>query len=243
MRESESPLIGAGDALFLDFDGTLAPLGPDREAIRLPEGLDTVLTRLASRLDGALAVISGRGLADLSARVPAGLWRLGAHGLEVAPPDGPPEPAPAPLPEGVLAPVARLAGAMPGLVLERKGAVAALHYRARPDAAARCLAAAREAASRASGLKVQPGRMVVEIKPEAADKGRALAAMMARPGWRGRRPVAVGDDATDEDMIRAAQMLGGLGIHVGDGDSAASMRLPDPAAVAALLARAAAKSS
>jgi len=237
------PAIGAGDALFLDFDGTLAPLGPDRDAIRLSEGLGEVLAVLAGRLDGALAVISGRSLADLSARVPEGLWRLGAHGLEVAPPHGPPEPPPAPLTDEALGPLERLAEATPGLALERKGAVAALHFRARPEAAAACLAAAGEAARHAPGLKVQPGKMVVELKPEDADKGRALAAMMTRPGWRGRRPVAVGDDATDEDMIRAAEALGGLGIHVGDGESAARARLPDPASLAALLAHAAAKSS
>ncbi|RMH46076.1 MAG: trehalose-phosphatase, partial [Alphaproteobacteria bacterium] len=82
MSGQDPPRLARGDALFLDFDGTLAEIGPDPDAITLPAGAAALLDGLAAALGGAVAVISGRGLADLAGRVPAGLWRIGAHGLE-----------------------------------------------------------------------------------------------------------------------------------------------------------------
>ena len=78
--------------------------------------------------------------------------------------------------------------------------------------------------------------MVVEVKPAAAHKGAALRALAARPPFAGRRPVMLGDDTTDEDAIAAAEALGGIGVKVGPGASAATLRAPDPAAVRAWLA-------
>ena len=74
----------------------------------------------------------------------------------------------------------------------------------------------------------QPGKMVVEVKPDAAHKGRALRRLAGAPPFAGRRPVMFGDDTTDEDAIAAAQDLGGLGIKVGHGATAARLRAPDP---------------
>ena len=196
-------------------------------------------TDLAHRLGGAVAILSGRDVRDLAARTPAALWRLGGHGLEVLPPDAAAPAAPPPLPEPVLAPLRALA-ARPGLRLELKGPVAALHYRAAPDAEGDALAAAKRAAAAGDDLVWQAGKMVVEVKPAAAHKGTALRALASRPPFAGRRPVMLGDDTTDEDAIAAAQALGGLGVKVGPGDSAARLRAPDPAAVRAWIAREAA---
>lgn len=228
----EALQLTPGDALFLDFDGTLVDLGPDPDAIWLPGGMAEVLTDVAAALDGALAVISGRDLADLARRVPSDLWRIGGHGLAVAAPRAPlPEALPPPGAE-VLAPLER-AAARPGVRLELKGPVAALHYRAAPEAEAACLSAAREAAGEA--LIVQHGKCVVEVKPAEANKGRALAAALAHPPFAGRRPIMVGDDTTDEDAMAAAQSFGGLGVKVGEGASAANHYTPDPAALSAWL--------
>jgi trehalose 6-phosphate phosphatase len=82
--------------------------------------------------------------------------------------------------------------------------------------------------------------MVVEVKPAAAHKGRALRRLAAQAPFAGRRPVMLGDDTTDEDAIAAAQALGGIGVKVGEGVSVARLRTPDPAAVRAWLAREAA---
>lgn len=228
--------VGAGDALFFDLDGTLAEIGPDPDAIFLPPATADALARLAARLGGALALISGRDLRDLASRTPAAVWRAGAHGLEVAAPgDALPAP-PAPPPEAALAPL-RAAAQAPGVRLELKGPVAALHYRAAPDAEAACLTAAAAAAAGLAGYVMQAGKMVVEIKPDRAHKGRALRDIAAIAPFAGRRPIMFGDDATDEDAIEAAQALGGLGVKVGSGDSAARLRAPDPAAVRAWIER------
>ena len=122
--------------------------------------------------------------------------------------------------------------------LELKGPVAALHYRAAPEAEAACLAAAAAAAAAAPGLvapaRQDGGRGQARRRPQ----GRARsAASPAAPPFAGRRPVMLGDDTTDEDAIAAAQDLGGLGVKVGPGATAARLRAPDPAAVRAWLAR------
>jgi len=223
-------------ALFLDFDGTLTELGADPDAIVLPEGTHRALERLSARLEGALARVSGRDLRDLMARTPAAVWRIGGHGLEVlAPgadrPDAPPRP-PAP----VLTALREIA-ARPGVRLELKGPVVALHYRAAPEAEGACLAAAAAAAATIPGLVHQAGKMVVEVKPAIAHKGRALRRMMEGAPFAGRLPVMLGDDTTDEDAIVAAQALGGIGVKVGGGPSAAILRAPEPAAVRAWIAR------
>lgn len=121
--------------------------------------------------------------------------------------------------------------------LELKGPIAALHFRAAPQAETACRAAAEAAAASVAGYIAQAGKMVVEVKPDQAHKGRSLRFLAAAPPFADRRPVMIGDDATDEDAIEAAQSLGGIGVKVGPGDSAARLRAPDPAAVRAWIAR------
>jgi trehalose 6-phosphate phosphatase len=228
--------LGPADGLFLDLDGTLAEIVADPDAVQLPTETAEALVRLARRLGGALAVLSGRDVRDLARRTPAGVWRIGGHGLEVLPPGADPPPPPSPLANAVLAPLRALA-ARPGIRLELKGPVAALHYRAAPDAEFDAKAAAQAAAAAGEGLVWQAGKMVVEVKPAAAHKGTALRARAAQPPFADRRPVMLGDDTTDEDAIAVAQGLGGIGVKVGPGASAATLRAPDPAAVRAWLAR------
>jgi len=223
--------LGDGDALFLDFDGTLAEIREHPDAVRLPRESARAATALAARLGGAVAVISGRDLRDLDGRVPVSLWRIGRHGLEVRAPgeaagDNGEQPA-AP----VLGALEAVTASHPGVWLERKGPIVALHFRAVPEAAVACLEAARRAAALVPDHVVQSGKMVVEVKPRAANKGRAVRAMMEQPPFRGRRPVVVGDDATDEDAFAVANELGGITVKVGDGATCATLRAPDPQAV------------
>jgi len=242
LGDLEELRLGGNEALFLDFDGTLAEIIADPDAVTLPPATSAALQKLAAFLGGAVALISGRDIRDLASRTPDAVWRAGGHGLDVAAPGAllpPPRGAP---PEAVLAPL-RAAAAKPGVRLELKGPVAALHYRLAPDAEADCLAAAGQAAAAAPGHVVQAGKMVVEVKPAEAHKGRALRRLSSRKPFEGRRPLMLGDDATDEDAFAAAEALGGLAVKVGEGPSRARLRAPGPAAVRAWLDREAAAAS
>lgn len=230
MSDLDGLRLRCSDALFLDFDGTLAEIGPDPGAIVLPGETLEALERLAARLDGALALLSGRDLRDLAKRTPFGVWRAGGHGLEVlAPGASPPRTAlsaPAALLDALSA-LERIAGVW----IEVKGPVIALHYRAAREAEQTCRRVAEDALTAAPGYRLQAGKMIVELKPEGADKGAALRRLCRQAPFAGRRPVMLGDDTTDEDAMRAAQDLGGIAVKVGAGESVADLRTPDPAAV------------
>lgn len=228
-------LIRPDTALFLDFDGTLAPIQDDPETVEMVDGLAQILMTLSGRLDGALAVISGRGAADLSTRVDTALWRIGTHGLEVCPP-GTAAPEPESAPADLIHALDRLVELTPGAWLETKGEVLALHYRQVPHAGISLFELMQDLVAGYAGYTAQHGKMVIEAKPKRANKGRALEAAMQQPPFAGRVPLMIGDDSTDEDAMRAALELGGSAVKVGNEASAAPWRLADPAAVARWLA-------
>lgn len=205
-----------GSALFLDFDGTLVDLAETPDAIRVSPQLGPLLDRLRRRLDGRLAIISGRSLADLERHVPSsGIAFSGSHGLELRLADGTRLPLSVPIGlDDVRERVRRFADGADGLLVEEKPAGIALHYRLAPEESERAdrfmdaLAAER-------GWTVQRGNKVVELRPRGATKGDALRAFMTEPKFRAARPVFVGDDLTDEHAFMAAADLGGAGILVG----------------------------
>lgn len=203
-------------SLFLDFDGTLTDIVPTPDAVRVSAGLVALLDRLHDRLDCRLALLSGRGARELAALVsPLRLMITGSHGQELLRPDGELEGrAPAPLPADAIAQMQALASAHPGVLIEEKPHGAAIHFRRAPAAEGACRAAAFTLADR-TGLVVQPGKMVFELKPAGADKGRVLRDLMATPPFAGHAPVFAGDDLTDEHGFAAARALGGHGILVG----------------------------
>ena len=226
-----------GAALFLDFDGTLVEIAESPGGIRVPAALRTLLSRLAERLGGRVAIVSGRALADLAGHLQVpGIRLAGSHGLEIGLAGG--GAAPVAVPAGLAAAheeVARFAAGAPGLVVEAKPAGVALHFRQAPHrepAVADFLAALAVR----TGLSLQRGKMVIELRPPGADKGSVVRTLMAEPPFAGARPVFVGDDLTDEHGFVAAQAMGGAGILVGrGGPSAARFRLESVAAVAAWL--------
>ena len=230
-----------GAALFLDFDGTLVELAEAPDAIRVPPDLAPMLNRLRRRLNGRLAIISGRSLADLERHVPcAGIAFSGSHGLELRLTDGTRIPLSVPIGfDDVRRRVLRFAERAEGLLVEEKPAGIALHFRQAPAEAERA-AAFMERLAKDRGLSVQHGSMVAELRPRGADKGDALRAFMTEPEFTGARPVFVGDDLTDEHAFEAAAALGGAGILVGaPRDTAARYRLESVAAVADWLGAAA----
>jgi trehalose 6-phosphate phosphatase len=226
-----------GAALFLDFDGTLVELADTPDAIAVPAGLAPMLERLRRLLDGRLAIVSGRSLADLERHLPLhGTAFSGSHGLELQLADGTRLPLSVPIGlDDVRARVEAFAAAAPGLLVEEKPAGIALHYRLAPDAGPKAeefMAALAEE----RGLEVQRGAMVAELRPTGATKGDAIRAFMTEPEFAGARPLFMGDDLTDEHGFAAAAALGGAGILVGpERESAARYRLGSVAEAAAWL--------
>lgn len=211
------PLLDLGRvSLFVDLDGTIAPLEATPEAVGPSSVPAPLLDALLTRLGGRLAIVSGRSLADLDrvfeGRIPAlaavhGLVRRRGDGqvIELAGPGRVTE---------AVADLTALAKADPALLVENKGAAVALHYRRHPEAGAACRDLARRLGERLD-LPVLDGDMVVELRAPGPDKGAALRAFMSEAPFKGFTPVFLGDDLTDEDGFRAALRLGGFGVIVG----------------------------
>jgi trehalose 6-phosphate phosphatase len=203
-------------ALFLDLDGTLAAIEPRPDQVIAEPERTHLLDRLAAALDGRLAVISGRALGDIDRILDGAVQALaGVHGLQRRRADGSVVAAepPAGLTEARHALITGLPE-VPGLLVEDKGVAVAIHYRQAPDCADEVTGLCKAAAAR-YGLELQPGDMVVELRPPGADKGDAIEAFMAEPPFKGATPVFVGDDLTDENGFRAVRDLGGYGVLVG----------------------------
>ncbi|HRK62820.1 MAG TPA: trehalose-phosphatase [Terricaulis sp.] len=213
--------------MFFDLDGTLAEIADTPEAVRLDARMRSLLVDIVRA--GACAVLTGRAVAEadriLEGVVPA---IAGLHGLEsrMAPSTWLRQEARADAVRIIAARFEReIATGQLDARLEDKGASIALHYRHAPHAETRIREAA-ERAARAAGLKTLSGKCVIEIIPHGADKGHALRAFMHAAPFVGRRPVAVGDDVTDESAFEAANALGGYSVLVGPARrSAAQFRL------------------
>lgn len=243
--EDEDPLPGppplpdkASAALFLDFDGTLVEIAPRPDAIEVPARLFPLLTRLHQELDGALALVSGRALADIERHLPDFPGDIAAgHGAEFRI-DGVRQAghaAPREMLDEIAAELNALAGEVPGLLVEEKATGVVLHYRGAPDARDRARDAVEVYLDRLPGYALQTAHMAFELRPEAATKDAALTRLMASAPYVGRRPVFAGDDDTDEPALRHAMSMGGVGIRIGTRDSSVPWTLPGPAALIDLL--------
>ncbi|HEY1604657.1 MAG TPA: trehalose-phosphatase [Allosphingosinicella sp.] len=243
--DAPPPLSLAGTALFLDFDGTLVELADAPDLIRIPDTLPPLLARLAELLEGRLAIVSGRAIADLERHLGRTACAVsGAHGFELRLADGRRLAGAAPgLLAAIRSDVARFAATAPGLLVEEKPGGIAIHYRRAPREEGRVAAFLAGLAER-TGLVLQRGKMVVELRPPGADKGEALRRMMTEPPFAGARPLFVGDDLTDEHAFAAAAALGGAGVLVGaPRPTAARWLLPGVPAVARWLEEAAARAA
>jgi trehalose 6-phosphate phosphatase len=209
-------------ALFLDVDGTLLPIAATPEAVRPDPALLPLIERLRRASDEALALVSGRSLANLDQLfAPLRLAAAGLHGRERRRADGSlvPHPEVSPLLTRLRPRLAAYAAARPGLLVEDKGDSLALHYRQAPERGAALRRFARRLARAEPELHVLTGRKVVELQPRGADKGKAIEAFLAEPPFAGRRPVFAGDDTTDEHGFAAVNALGGLSLRVIDDET------------------------
>jgi trehalose 6-phosphate phosphatase len=220
--------------LFLDIDGTLLDYAPTPEEVQVDEALLDLLRTLDHSCQGAVALISGRSIADIDALLdPLCLAVAGIHGCERRDASG-----------NMLRPTfeetslrefrARLGilvRPLDGIWIEDKGCALALHFR---------LAPRLESPLRAVLQRLQPllppdyefldGDHVIELKPAAHSKATAVQAFMQEAPFAGRFPVYIGDDITDQDGFVAVQRFNGLAIGVGDCVTVET-RLPDPRAV------------
>jgi trehalose 6-phosphate phosphatase len=227
-------------ALFLDFDGTLVELAPQPDAVVVPPDLPPLLQRLETALQGALATVSGRPIAEIDAYLaPARLAASGAHGAELRAAGGEAvrvvgERLPEDLRVALNAIVADLGRRWPGLRTEDKGTSFAVHYRHAP-AAAPALSKALATLPLGDRWQLLGGHCVYELKARSRSKADAVRDLMAEPAFAGRRPIFLGDDVTDLDGMAAAAALGGAGIAVGGIAADVEWRLANPAAVKAWL--------
>lgn len=219
-------------ALFLDFDGTMVDIAAQPNAVEVPQPLIGALRNLNDYLHGAVAVISGRPIAQLDAFLqPLQLPVAGVHGAERRDARGELHLLHTHPLDRVEAAARALAFANDGLLVENKRGSIALHYRQRPDLEDRCVATMQAAVAESPGLTLLRGKMVVEAKPGGASKGRAIEDFLQEPPFAGRTPVFIGDDITDEVGFSTVQRLGGIGVKVGEGASVAWRRIADPAAL------------
>ncbi|QUS36399.1 trehalose-phosphatase [Falsirhodobacter algicola] len=245
MTDPLAPLAASPDhyALFLDIDGCLIDLAPTPDGIVVPDGLPETLARLSGRMGGALALVTGRKTEWVDATFGRAFPMAGLHGFERRRADGSVQEVP--VPPGLDLARDRLArfAHEPGLVLEDKGIAVAVHYRQAPARRAEVeQAMAALAAEIGPAWELQSGKSVVELRPAGASKGAAVRAFLQEEPFRGRIPVTIGDDVTDETMFPVANAMGGLSIRIADPSEPTEARahLPSPAALRACLERIAA---
>lgn len=229
MISSDAPLT-----LLLDFDGTLVPIGPTPDAIEVSGELRALVAEASERLDGRVALISGRSLDQLDALWGRSLWPVtvaASHGLELRHDGHRRAPPPANIFARLIREIETKFPAGSGVVIELKSFGVGLHYRLAPGRREAVRAWAQERAAE-HDLIIQPGDMVFELRLPGADKGDAVRTIMRLPHFAGSRPVYIGDDLTDVPAIAAARAFGGSGIAVGERIAAhADEVLPSPAAV------------
>jgi len=220
-------------------DGTLLDIAPTPDAVRVDDDLRQLLFEVATALDGAVALVSGRDIESLDRLFDPQRWpAAGLHGLERRDAEG-----------GLHRHArgrksldeARLqllyhVGRLPGILIEDKGISLAVHYRAAPELETLLRRAMADIAARlAPEYHVLDGNRVLELKPTAATKADAVRAFLDEPPFAGRRPIYVGDDVTDLDGFAAVERLGGVSVAVGDRVNA-QLRVASPRDVRALLA-------
>lgn len=235
-------------ALFLDFDGTLAPIVDDPAASRMPDAVGATVEALADRL-GVVALVSGRPASFLAERAQVtGPRRLGLYGLEewrdgraVARPEAARWQHEV---DEATAQLRRALADLEGVTIEDKGLSVAVHWRNAPDRAAaeQAVTVAMQRTAEATGLAREPGKLVDELRPAVAwDKGFAVGAVVDEVG--ATAVAYVGDDLGDVAAFRVVKELGGWGVAVDHGEEtpeevvrAADLVVAGTAGVAELLA-------
>jgi trehalose 6-phosphate phosphatase len=207
-------------AILLDIDGTLLDLAPTPREVWVPPSLSKTLGRLLIRTSGALALVSGRSLNDIDLIfAPEQFPAVGGHGAEMrisTDSEAVATHAP-PMDKELKRRLAAIAKLSPGILLEDKGYSLALHYRLAPHAEKAIYAAVSliRADLPNAPIEVLPGKCVCEIKHSGFNKATGVLELMTHEPFKGRRPIFIGDDVTDEAVFGIMPDLGGLAFSVG----------------------------
>src|SRR5437868_13161308 len=229
-------------AILLDIDGTLLDLMPTPREVWVPPGLSKTLNRLVRRTNGALALVSGRSLNDIDLIFAPDLFpAVGGHGAEMRiEPDSESVDAHAPpLDKELKRRLAAIAKLSPGILLEDKGYSLALHYRLAPHAEKAIYAAVSliRADLPNAPIEVLPGKCVCEIKHSGFTKASGVIELMTHDPFKGRRPIFIGDDVTDESVFAIMPELRGLAFSVGRRAKGVVSHFDEPRDVRQWLAR------
>jgi trehalose 6-phosphate phosphatase len=222
-------------AWFFDVDGTLVEIASSPASVIVHDELPDLIAQLHFLSGGAVSLITGRAVADVDRFLPMpGISVAGQHGLELRTADGtfiPASSVDVDL-QDVTAALEDAAARHPGLLVEFKGESIALHYRNVPRLAGYAHRLMRSLRERyAPDFAVRKGKRVVELIHHSADKGAAIRKLMKTEPFKGRTPVFLGDDVTDESGFAVVNELSGVSIKVGPGPTLASWRLNDVSAV------------
>jgi trehalose 6-phosphate phosphatase len=228
-------------AILLDIDGTLLDLAPTPREVWVPPGLSKTLNRLLVRTSGALALVSGRSLNDIDLIfAPEQFPGVGGHGAEMrvsADSEAVATHAP-PMDRELKRRLAAIAKLSPGILLEDKGYSLALHYRLAPHAEKAIYAAVSliRADLPNAPIEVLPGKCVCEIKHSGFTKATGVLELMTHEPFKGRRPIFIGDDVTDESVFAIMPDLKGLAFSVGRRAQGVAGHFDEPSDVRAWLA-------
>jgi len=234
MGKNSPPPLTLDSCLFLDVDGTLIDFSDSPLQSVVDEKLKSLLTAVLKKLDGALALVSGRTIARLDELFsPLHFAAAGLHGIERRDLNGAFRGAG--FGDSRLNPLKvslqEITSAHPNTYFEDKGRSIAMHFRNAPEQEPIIRQLLVEAvASLGSHYHIQEGHFVLEIKPSGFSKGTAIKAFLKEQPFSGRKPVFIGDDLTDRDGFRAVEDRAGMSIAVGDRVDA-QWHLQDPAAV------------
>ena len=222
-------------ALFLDIDGTLLEHQAHPEGVKVDEDLRRLIRETYIRLDGALALVTGRTIAMADRLfLPLELPVAGLYGVEMRMKPGDPA-KPAEEPAALTAVIEKLMdrlGPIDGIYFERKGPVLAIHLRAAPEMLAEVEAAAEEALPALENYRIVAGNAGLELMPIDVVKATAIERFLKIEPFAGRRAVFIGDDTSDESGFEYVNSIGGLSIRVKpNGPTAATKTVPNVAAV------------
>jgi trehalose 6-phosphate phosphatase len=207
------------NALLLDIDGTILDIAATPFAVRVPSYLKHALGRLIDRTGGAVAFVSGRAINDIDRLfAPLEAAAIGGHGAEIRMPGAEKERCfDRQIDDQIRSFLTVMAGKIEGVIFEDKGYSLALHYRLAPHQAETVHAAIEAAiADYPPGtFEMLPGKDVYELKSTHFSKGTGIRELMQRAPFKGRRPIFIGDDVSDEAGFNVMPDFDGLAFSVG----------------------------